>query len=226
MGRDGMSDTPRRRGRPKGTGINDGATLRAIAGMLAADSALKPTTAIRKAGVTDPSVVRRLRDKLKALPTRDHHRKIVPTPRRASPPQPASPNTSPALTSPAFRTPGAKAPLPQDTAAHILRDNPPPTLQSSTLSPTTPNATERTPPSPPTTPPPHRPPPSVAPLAPARDPQLEALRLASEAAAAMSRFYLHCVVNAAQINPLTLALRNLTMMSQWLAIMFASASGG
>jgi hypothetical protein len=56
--------TPRR-GRPKGTGINDAETLATIVAFMAADQDLKPTTAIKKAGVTDPSIVRRLREKLK-----------------------------------------------------------------------------------------------------------------------------------------------------------------
>lgn len=56
---------PRRRGRPKGTGINDTAILGRINALMAANAALKPTTAIKQAGVTDPSIVRRLREKLK-----------------------------------------------------------------------------------------------------------------------------------------------------------------
>jgi hypothetical protein len=54
-----------RRGRPKGTGINDNDILADIGRRLAADPDLKPTTAIKQAGVADPSVVRRLREKLK-----------------------------------------------------------------------------------------------------------------------------------------------------------------
>ena len=54
------------RGRPKGTGLNDAAQLRAIANLMAADPDLKPTTAIKHLGITDPSVIRRLRDKFSA----------------------------------------------------------------------------------------------------------------------------------------------------------------
>lgn len=54
------------RGRPKGTGLNDAAQLRAIAGLMAADPGLRPTTAIKTLGITDPSVIRRLRDKYSA----------------------------------------------------------------------------------------------------------------------------------------------------------------
>lgn len=52
-----------RRGRPKGTGIDDTSRLREIAAMIADDPELKPTTAIKNIGISDPSVIRRLRDK-------------------------------------------------------------------------------------------------------------------------------------------------------------------
>ncbi len=55
----------RARGRPKGSGIDDAARLAAIKRMLLADRSLKPTTAIKRAGVTDPSAIRRLREKLR-----------------------------------------------------------------------------------------------------------------------------------------------------------------
>jgi hypothetical protein len=61
-----MTPTKVGRGRPKGTGLNDAAQLRAIAGLLAADPALKPTTAIKTLGISDPSIIRRLRDKYHA----------------------------------------------------------------------------------------------------------------------------------------------------------------
>ncbi len=54
-----------RRGRPKGSGIDDTAMLAQIAELIAANPDLKPTTAIRALGIEDPSVIRRLRDKLK-----------------------------------------------------------------------------------------------------------------------------------------------------------------
>lgn len=59
------SDTARR-GRPRGSGLDDRAQLRQIAELLEADPNLKPTTAIKAIGVSDPSTIRRLRDKLKA----------------------------------------------------------------------------------------------------------------------------------------------------------------
>jgi hypothetical protein len=54
------------RGRPKGTGLDDSAHIAAIARRIAAEPGLKPTTAIRQLGITDPSVIRRLRDKYSA----------------------------------------------------------------------------------------------------------------------------------------------------------------
>jgi hypothetical protein len=62
-----MPTTKTRRGRPKGTGIDDRASLIRIAALISADPSLKPTTAIRKLGVTEPSVIRRLRDKFKVF---------------------------------------------------------------------------------------------------------------------------------------------------------------
>lgn len=55
-------ETPRR-GRPKGSGIDDQKFLKEIAAMIAAKPDLKPTTAIKALGITDPSAIRRLRDK-------------------------------------------------------------------------------------------------------------------------------------------------------------------
>ena len=58
-----MSNLQTKRGRPKGSGIDDSATLNAMAEAIAKNTDLKPTTAIRKLGITDPSAIRRLRDK-------------------------------------------------------------------------------------------------------------------------------------------------------------------
>jgi hypothetical protein len=74
------SDTTRR-GRPRGSGLDDRVQLRRIAELLEADPALKPTTAIRALGVTDPSTIRRLRDKLKT----DHIRETAPVASLATP---------------------------------------------------------------------------------------------------------------------------------------------
>jgi len=61
-----MSTPKRSRGRPKGTGIDDSQTLNEITEMIAADPDLKPTTAIKLLGISDPSTIRRLRDKYKS----------------------------------------------------------------------------------------------------------------------------------------------------------------
>lgn len=55
-----------RRGRPRGSGLDDRAQLRRIAELMDANPGMKPTTAIKALGVSDPSTIRRLRDKLKA----------------------------------------------------------------------------------------------------------------------------------------------------------------
>ncbi len=58
-----MSVDATRRGRPKGSGLDDQKHLDQIARMIAAKPDLKPTTAIKALGISDPSVIRRLRDK-------------------------------------------------------------------------------------------------------------------------------------------------------------------
>ena len=62
-----MSQEKSVRGRPKGSGLVDGFHLKAIAELISADPRLRPTTAIRNLGITDPSAVRRLRDKFKSM---------------------------------------------------------------------------------------------------------------------------------------------------------------
>ena len=56
------------RGRPAGSGINDTKIIKKITGLMAKDPGLKATTAIKATGITDPSSIRRLRDKLKTGP--------------------------------------------------------------------------------------------------------------------------------------------------------------
>lgn len=62
-----MLHTPVRRGRPKGTGIDDNQRLAQLAELLRIRPDLRPTTAIRQMGYSDPSAIRRLRDKYKVL---------------------------------------------------------------------------------------------------------------------------------------------------------------
>lgn len=52
-----------KRGRPKGSGIDDRIWLREVAHLIRIDPALAPTTAIKALGICDPSTIRRLRDK-------------------------------------------------------------------------------------------------------------------------------------------------------------------
>lgn len=61
-----MSKEKRSRGRPKGSGIDDRETLLAVGDLIECSPGLKPTTAIRQLGYSDPSTIRRLRDKYNA----------------------------------------------------------------------------------------------------------------------------------------------------------------
>jgi hypothetical protein len=58
-----MNEAKANRGRPKGSGIDDAQKLKEIETALCLDPRMKPTTAIKAIGITDPSVIRRLRDK-------------------------------------------------------------------------------------------------------------------------------------------------------------------
>jgi len=60
------------RGRPVGTGIDDSDRLKSIVDLLSANPELRPTTAIKSLGLSDPSIIRRLRDKLKTMPASHH----------------------------------------------------------------------------------------------------------------------------------------------------------
>lgn len=76
-----MTENSSRRGRPKGSGIDDIEHLHRIAALIADNPDMKPTTAIKAIGITDPSIIRRLRDKFHdfATSTADHS----PTPARS-----------------------------------------------------------------------------------------------------------------------------------------------
>ncbi|MGQ0455914.1 MAG: hypothetical protein ACT4OU_02505 [Hyphomicrobium sp.] len=62
-----MIPSQSRRGRPKGTGIDDSDRIARLIELLRVHPELKPTTAIRVMGFSDPSAIRRLRDKYKAF---------------------------------------------------------------------------------------------------------------------------------------------------------------
>lgn len=66
-----MTETKQSRGRPKGTGIDDRIWLREMERLMRIDPALRPTSAIKALGITDPSTIRRLRDKHAALHGQD-----------------------------------------------------------------------------------------------------------------------------------------------------------
>jgi hypothetical protein len=54
-----------KRGRPTGSGINDRIWLRELGRLVRLNPTIKPTSAIKALGVTDPSMIRRLREKHK-----------------------------------------------------------------------------------------------------------------------------------------------------------------
>jgi hypothetical protein len=58
-----MPGAKRNRGRPKGSGLDDRALLQSVIQLVAKNPELKPTTAIKAIGITDPSAIRRIRDK-------------------------------------------------------------------------------------------------------------------------------------------------------------------
>ena len=109
---------PRRaRGRPKGTGIDDAILLGRITAALRADAALKPTTAIKHLGIADPSVIRRLRDKMRAatprhtVPSADEPKTKRPSVSTVAPPTPQA--IAPANDTPKAATPLQPSPLPK-----------------------------------------------------------------------------------------------------------------
>lgn len=62
-----MNSNKRSRGRPVGTGLDDGPTLKKVADMIVANPSLRPTTAIRRVlDKPEPSNIRRLQVKWKA----------------------------------------------------------------------------------------------------------------------------------------------------------------
>lgn len=66
-----MSAVKAKRGRPTGSGINDRIWLRELGRLIRLDPARKPTAAIKALGITDPSTIRRIRDK---------HKRMMPQP--------------------------------------------------------------------------------------------------------------------------------------------------
>ncbi len=139
-----MTASVRRRGRPKGTGIDDSTTLARIAALMAANQTLKPTTAIKAAGITDPSVVRRLREKLKDAPVASAVKKLSLVPPVAKPAAAAAaastlkpvaretaPKAVPAASKGSAKQDTGAAASPQDAA----RETPPPKPVATALPP-------------------------------------------------------------------------------------------
>ena len=91
-----MFETKISRGRPKGTGIDDSERIARLFELLRAYPELKPTTAIRVMGITDPSAVRRIRDKFRhgqALAQNNAAARIPAGAHRATGPVPAAVKT-------------------------------------------------------------------------------------------------------------------------------------
>ncbi len=122
-----MLTTNARYGRPKGSGVDDSRQLESLAALLAANPALKPTTAIRSLGVEDPSVIRRLRDKFRMDQARlmaDARRSSRANGRPLARPGPIQPTSRRPLASVRTHIPAAPMAMPQETvaveAAHAL----------------------------------------------------------------------------------------------------------
>lgn len=118
----------RGRGRPKGSGLDDAKALATITAMLAADRAMRPTTAIKRAGVTNPSTIRRLRDKLREAG--ESPARVPAAALASSRPQTVTaelPETaSPIIDRPAVDRPAAAtAPASDDSAQPSSRKHPP-----------------------------------------------------------------------------------------------------
>lgn len=67
-----------KRGRPKGSGIDDRIWLREVGHLIRIDPKLAPTTAIKALGISNPSTIRRLRDKYRVT------RQVPSTPQGAA----------------------------------------------------------------------------------------------------------------------------------------------
>ena len=141
------------RGRPKGTGRDDRAILMSVIKMVETNPHLKPTTAIKSIGVTDPSAIRRLRDKFHVAQGQTHA-KVSPKRVAAAPPA-AAPSRAVALKSvkepvrsaviPAKQAPRSRATLhsaaksKSEAAASLFRTDPTAKLLAASSAPDTTN---------------------------------------------------------------------------------------
>jgi hypothetical protein len=124
-----MSDRKLPRGRPKGSGIDDRAKLRELSTLIAANPELRPTTAIKSVGITDPSAIRRLRDKYNAARTTPTH----------SEPSAAAPgarrHVAAATTTPTRRSRPVGPKMPNAMALASATTSPPPSGRDDALAP-------------------------------------------------------------------------------------------
>ena len=198
-----------RRGRPKGTGIDDEHQLRRLVIMMKADKDLNPTTAIRSIGVNNASVIRRLRDKLKE-----------------SKPNQAKPSAPPAL------TPKSALPAPKHVAKSKQKRQPVQQQARKVRAPAKRKAASEINTAPPAGPKPTAPPPPQAePLKstsrpapetpnPGHQPQpynVDALRLTLQSAVAMARLQRELFDHAMATTPLGLIFRAQGMFAEFLA---------
>jgi hypothetical protein len=134
MGTEYMPTTIARYGRPKGTGVDDSRHLESLAALLAANPALRPTTAIRALGVEDPSAIRRLRDKFRVDQARllaDARRSFRSNDRALARPGPLPPTSRRPLASVRTQiTAPPKAVTPEPAIAATAPALPQPTLQA------------------------------------------------------------------------------------------------
>jgi hypothetical protein len=205
-----------RRGRPKGTGINDADTLAEIGRLLAADPDLRPTTAIKKVGVTDPSVVRRLREKLKlgdegtAAQQGAQSSAVKPSSKSSGSVAAVKPNKPIATTSVGSKS--ATSPQALALAAALAEAAAPRRVD--------------------TPPAPLVPPTAPRPIAEADSPQTDAIeasadfmRASVEAASAVARLQIEMSEHARRLMQLSLRLREQTAITDALTLALASQRG-
>lgn len=85
-----MTAARAQRGRPKGSGINDQQRLAEMSRIMGSDPRMRPTTAIKALGITDPSTIRRLRDKFNSAPDAPNTNLTSGTPPCGGAPAPAT----------------------------------------------------------------------------------------------------------------------------------------
>ncbi len=237
-----MAEKPTgRRGRPKGSGIDDAQTLQRITALMAGDTSLRPTTAIHRAGVSDPSVVRRLREKLKAQAIYSPlaaGKRAAPGAQKNAPAE-ARPARSAALKitdslAPQTLPPPAAAPVAppagdrteaQKREAELLA-----TYMAALAAPAKPaeppvGYPEPAPASERSSPRPQAPAPNSPQLPGIPNPALEGMRLAIEAAVAVSRLQLFLMGGALKGTPWATMLQGQAMMGQMMLAAFTGAIG-